>query len=319
MTRPVVTPISDLARRLPEAGRLRTGIRTDKAFKAIPTWRATSSDEEAIRQIAAVYGGTPAPWVDAPTAGQWEVITEASELHIVLPPDPLQGSPVYELWSGGGCQRRCDGNVAQVPVSAGDDAWTEEVPCVCATEGALACKPITRLSVILPDVRFGGTWRYQSSTSMAVAIEMPAMVALIQSLQERGLTRAALGIEPRRSVRHGKTRRFTIPVLRVPETLDGLAAGSARVAPLAPVERPELSAAAQTAIDTAATVEDEVEVVANADDLVVDAEVVEATDLPPSITSFCSLCHAPYGDDPLRKGTGNQSKFVHVKCAEAVR
>lgn len=317
--RPIVPLLRDLPRRLPEAGRLRTGVRTTKAFKAIPTWRATSADEEAIRQIAAVYGGTPAPWADAPTPGQWEVITEASELQVVLPPDPLGNTPVYELWSGGGCQRRCDGETAEVVGTGPDGPEMHDTPCVCVAEGVLACRPITRLSVILPDVRFGGTWRYQSSTSRHVAIEMPAMVQLIQSLQERGLTRAALGIESRKEVRFGQTRRYTIPVLKVPRTLDELAAGAARVAAVAPADRPESIGAPQGAIPATAAVADDSDdgVVANTDDMVVEAEVVDDPPaLPASVTSFCSICHTPYGDGPLRRGTGSQSKYVHVACAE---
>jgi hypothetical protein len=226
-----------MSRRLPEAGRLRTGVKTGRAMKAIDSWRATSHDETAIRQLAEIYGGTPRPWTDGPTRGQWEVITEATELNVVLPPDPMGGTPLYELWSGGGCQRRCDGYDCEIPTAGPDGPEMMKVPCVCAAEGALACNPHTRLSVILPDVRFGGTWRYESK-SWNIAQEMPGMVDLIRSFQERGLTRAVLALEHRKSVQNKKP--FTIPVLRVPESLDAIAAGSGRVvaidAPETPVE-----------------------------------------------------------------------------------
>jgi hypothetical protein len=236
LTRAVV-PLNQMSRRLPEAGRLRTGVKTRSAMKAIDSWRATSHDETAIRQLAEIYGGTPRPWTDGPTRGQWEVITEATELNVVLPPDPMGGTPLYELWSGGGCQRRCDGYDCEIPTAGPDGPEMMKVPCVCAAEGALACNPHTRLSVILPDVRFGGTWRYESK-SWNIAQEMPGMVDLIRSFQERGLTRAVLALEHRKSVQNKKP--FTIPVLRVPESLDAIAAGSGRVvaidAPETPVE-----------------------------------------------------------------------------------
>lgn len=256
-----VVPIANLNRRLPEAGRLRTGVKAGKAMKAIPTWRLTSRDEDAIRQVADIYGGTPQPWADAPTPGQWEVITDAPELNIVLPPDPLGGTPIYEQWSGGGCQRRCDGLICQTLAAGPDGQEMTDVPCMCAASEKMVCAPHTRLSVILPEIKFGGTWRYESATSWNVAQELPGMVELIQSLQARGLTRALLAIEHRKSVSGGQTRRFTIPVLRVAESMDALAAGVARVGAIEGPARPALEAASDP--------DDEV-----TEDEVIDAEIV---------------------------------------------
>jgi hypothetical protein len=244
MTHPIV-PVANLQRRLPTAGRIRTGIRGPKgAPKAISTFRFTSSDEEAIRQIAAVYGGEARPWKDAPTPGQWEVITTASEIRVVLPPDPLGGTPLYEMWSGGGCQRRCDGVTCSVMQSGPDGGEMVDTDCICSGKGAMECSPHTRLSVILPEVLFAGVWRYESAKSWAVAQEMPGMVDLIQSLQDRGLTRGLLAIEARKTVSAGQTHRFTIPVLRVADTFDQVLAGAARVGQIeAPDEAPALNAA----------------------------------------------------------------------------
>lgn len=244
MTHPVV-PVANLQRRLPTAGRIRTGIRGPKgAPKAISTFRFTSADEEAIHQIAAVYGGEAKPWKDAPTPGQWEVITTASEIRVVLPPDPLTGTPLYEMWSGGGCQRRCDGVTCSVMQSGPDGGEVVDTDCICSGKGAMECSPHTRLSVILPEVRFAGVWRYESARSWAVAQEMPGMVDLIQSLQDRGLTRGLLAIESRKTVSAGQTRRFTIPVLRVADTFDQVLAGAARVGQVeAADEAPALNAA----------------------------------------------------------------------------
>jgi hypothetical protein len=297
-----IVPISNMQRRLPEAGRLRTGVRAGKAAKAIPTWRITSHDEEAVGQVAAIYGGTPRPWKDAPTPGQFEVITEAAELRIVLPPDPLGNTPVYESWSAGGCQRRCDGLTCQTPTTGPDGTEMTEVPCMCSAKGEMVCTPHTRLSVILPDVRFGGTWRYESSTSWNVAQEIPGMVDLIQSLQERGLSRALLGIEHRRSVVGGKTRRFTIPVLRVADSMDGLLAGSARVGALPSAEVDQPIAAIEAAPTRPPDLDDEV----------VDGELVD--DVPDGV---CAVCMSAYGQEPLVRSDG-PSRFVHTACAGPV-
>lgn len=233
-TRPIV-PVSQLAPRIPDAGRLRFGRKVKSGGKerpqAIATWRLTSHDEEAIRQLAAIYGGTPQPWTDAPTPGQWEVFTEASELRVVLPPDPLGGTPIYELWSGGGCQRRCDGVMCQTIVTGPDGGELADVPCICSEKGVLACAVKTRLSVVLPEVKFAGVWRLDSG-SWNVAHEFPGMVAMIQQLQARGMTRALLGLEHRKVVTAGQTKRFIMPTLRVGVSPDAMLEGAASVAAL---------------------------------------------------------------------------------------
>jgi hypothetical protein len=130
--------------------------------------------------------------------------------------------------------------------------------------------------VILPDVKFGGTWRYESAKSWNVMQEMPAMVELIQSLQERGLTRALLAIEPRKSTAGGKTKRFVIPVLRVADSLDRIAAGAARVSSIStPTAVAELNAATtDLGSDDTEPVAD-VAPVAGSDDEIVDAVLVD--------------------------------------------
>lgn len=231
MSRPVV-PIANMARRIPEAGRIRFGVKSGKAMRALSTFRFTSHDREALDQIAALYGGDVKPWSDPKAAeGQFEVITQASEIRVVLPPDPLGGTPVYELWGGGGCERRCDGLNAQVVTKGPDGAEMLDVPCICAAKEAMSCEPRTRLSVILPQIRFGGVWRLETK-SWNAAQEMPGMVDLIQSLQERGLTRGVLALKHRRSVTAGETHKFIVPVLGVDETVEALAAGSARLGAL---------------------------------------------------------------------------------------
>lgn len=245
-----VTPISQLGRRMPTAGRLRAGRKGDRGQpEKLNRWRATSHDEQAIRQIAARYGGEPQQWNDPKVAeGQWEVLTEAAELPIVLPPDPLGGTPIYEMWSGGGCQRRCDGVTCETTQQGPDGAEPAEVDCICAREGALACQPKTRLSVILPEVRFAGVWRIDTS-SWNAARELPGMVDMVQALQAQagGLSRGVVALEERKSVSGGQTRRFMVPVVRNTHSPDEIASGEASLGALHsgrehPAERPALGA-----------------------------------------------------------------------------
>lgn len=257
MSRAVV-PISNIARRIPEAGRIRTGVKTRNAMKALPFFRFTSHDEEALGQIARMYGGEVKSWSDAKAAaGQFEVITEAPEIRVVLPPDPLGGTPIYEMWGGGGCERRCDGLTAQVLQQGPDGLEQTEVPCICTANGAMACNVITRLSVILPEVRFAGVWRLDTK-SWNAAQELPGMVDMIQSMQSEGLAYAVLALKHRRSVTAGETHKFIVPQLGIPASIEQLAAGGSRLGSLPSATAGELTAG---------------------DDEVHDAEIVDEHDL----------------------------------------
>lgn len=283
MGRPVV-PIRNLQRRIPEAGRIRIGVRSGKAMRALDVFRFTSPDREAIDQIAATYGGEVKPWTDAKAApGQFEVITTANELRIVLPSDPLGSSPTYEMWSGGGRARSCDGITCTTLEPGPDGPEPCEQECICAAAGSLSCEPHTRLNVLLPEVRFTGVWRLESK-SWNVAHEMPDFVALIQSLQQQGLTRGVLRLEHRVSKAAGQTRRFVVPVLGVSESLDALAAGAARVGAIGAgssaavaeigsgVGHTEMTAPVGSPSDRPASA------IPDPDDEVVDAELVEEVD-----------------------------------------
>lgn len=309
MTRAVV-PTANLNRRLPTVGRLRMGVKVDGTTKAgkayqrptsIQTWRLTSHDEAALEQVAAIYGGAVKPW-NEPKAdpGQFEVVTDASELRVVLPPDPLGGSPIYELWSGGGCQRRCDGLSCEQIVKGPDGAERVDVPCLCAAQGSMACDPHTRLSVILPDVRFGGVWMLDTK-GWDAAQELPGMVSLLQEMQGRGLTVGLLRLEHRRKVIAGETRNFPVPVLALSESMDALASGGARYqvgasssAPaLAPGSTPgDVGAASNGPLvaDTGADLPQ----AHDSDDEIIDAEVVQtlADVLPADVTDTAALVAA---------------------------
>jgi hypothetical protein len=229
--RPIV-PINQLTRRLPELGRIRTGAKTERAMKALSTFRFTSSDDEALGQIAARYGGTVRPWSDDKAApNQYEITTEAHEIHVALPPNPLGDTPVYELWGGGGCERRCDGETCQTWVKGPDGPEPADTPCICVAKGEMACTPKTRLNVLLPDVRGIGTWRLETK-SWNAAQELPGMVDLIQSLQTRGITRAILRLEHKQSRQAGVTRKFIVPTLGLDASAEALVAGQATVGAL---------------------------------------------------------------------------------------
>jgi hypothetical protein len=228
-----IVPLNQLQRRAPEAGRIRTGIKAGRAMKALDTFRFTSPHDQAIRALAAAYGGEARPW-DEPTAnkGQWEVITEARSIEVLIQPGGL--STFYELWSGGGCARRCDGLICEVPSRDPNEAY-DSVSCICDAKGIAECNPHTRLQVVLPDIDFYGVWRLESKGWNA-AKELPGMFDMIVALAEGGkMVRAFLHLEQRTSKVKGKTQHYIVPTLSLAATPNELLSGGG-------VARPQITA-----------------------------------------------------------------------------
>jgi hypothetical protein len=225
--------IRDLNGQLPQAGRIRAGRKTTTsggkvAPQKLRNFRFTSQDRASIEQVAKLYGGEVRPWNDPLAApNQFEVITEANEIAVALPQDPLSDT-VYELWSGGGCQRRCDGETVTLAVGGGPDGSEPiERSCLCVDEGVLSCKLTTRLNVLLPEVRFLGLWRLDTK-GINAAKELPGMVAGIQALQSQpGFVRAVLRLEQRQLRRPGKpVSKFVVPVLGLDNSPNEIEAGA---------------------------------------------------------------------------------------------
>jgi len=208
-------PIIDLQRRLTEAGRIRLGDKGPKgAPRKLETFRLTSSDQQLLTRVAAIYGGTVTPWTAQP--GQYEITTDATALDVIVPPSAMAFSQWYETWSGGGCVKRCDGQ------------WDtlNDAACSCNPE-ARDCTPHTRLSVLLRDLPSIGVWRLDTQGFYA-ATELAAAVDLIQAIGSQGrMLPARLRLEQRTSKKVGQaTRRYAVPVLDVVETVPGLLAAA---------------------------------------------------------------------------------------------
>ena len=211
-----IVPISQLGR-APEQGRIRYGIRSKGIPRSITKFRFTSSDLTALDQIAKIYGGDIALW----DKGQSEVITHASEISVVLPPNPL--SQHYELWKGSSCVRRCDGITAEIPVTTPDGSELVETPCICQVNNSQDCKVTTRLRVILPEIRWGGVWRMDCKGWFG-AQELPSMVRGIEAAQSQGLFRAKLALEQRQKA----NKKFIVPMLRLEESVNEIMARTGR-------------------------------------------------------------------------------------------
>lgn len=224
--------ILTIQRRLAERGRIRLGRRGEKGQpQRLDRFRLTSPDEAAIRRAAELWGGEVSPW-ESPAGPQWEVVIEAQSIRCLLPPE-LGFSQFFELWSGGGCKRRCDG---ETELLSGR-------PCICDEEDEKCCKPTTRLSLLLPDLGGVGLWRLETH-GWTAASELCGVVELAEAVGGGRVMPATLRLEERRLVRDGQTMRIVVPVLDLDVDLRGMLGRSPVV--------PELAAPMPQALDAPA-------------------------------------------------------------------
>lgn len=217
-------PIVDLQRRLREAGRIRLGDKGGRngAPRKLGTFRLTGPDRKLLDAAADVFGGQVEAWPEMD--GQFQVTTDATSMDVIIPPTEMAHSVWYEQWSGGGCQRRCDGTW---------DTITDRA-CDCNPEDR-ACKPHTRLSVMLTALPGLGVWRLDTQGWNA-ATELQGAVDLIQQVAARGTLLPARLLLVRREQKvivGGKpqTRKFVVPALDVDVQMTGLPGAPVTAAP----------------------------------------------------------------------------------------
>lgn len=220
-------PINDIAHGLRRVGKIRLGeqvaTQNGKTRPAkLTTLRFTSQDEHAIRSIAAQFGGEVRPW-DNDGADEWEVVTDASSVDILITPEADAFSQWYELWKAGGCQRRCDGEIETLsgkPCASLCPQDREERSEKAKTGNA--CKATTRVSVVLPSVPALGSWMVESHGYYA-AKELASTFALLDMAgARRGLLPGRLRLEQRTVKRDGKRQDFGVPVIDVAVGLESL-------------------------------------------------------------------------------------------------
>ncbi|WP_213451553.1 recombination directionality factor [Rhizomonospora bruguierae] len=215
--------ILTLQRQARELGRLRMGWSepyTDKYGKEkrkpvkSTTWVLTTPQRAYLEPAVEAWGGQVEEWQPQGNGAKvWRIVTDTDAIDAILPPgDPL--SQAYEMWSRGGCQRRCDGETEQL----------SNKPCLCRAEFGdefhlqkpeVVCRPHTRLNVVLPDMPDLGVWRVETHGFYA-ANEIAAAVDLIR--HATGGTVAVpvrLRIEPRTRVAQGKTKQFLVLALEI--------------------------------------------------------------------------------------------------------
>ncbi|WP_073227237.1 recombination directionality factor [Streptomyces sp. NBRC 110465] len=229
----------NLQRQAAELGRLRTGwsVPTDKGRNRpvkSETWIVSSHDRSRVDAAAEMWGGKVERW--SPQGNhpdQWRVITEATTIEALLPPgDPL--SQYNEMWTGGGCARRCDGITEQL----------SKKPCICLDRHGenwyllgpqQVCRATSRIKVYLPDLPGIGVWRAETHGFYA-ANEWPGVVDMVLSgTGGRGVIPVGMRIEQRQRIAEGKTKKFPVVVVEVRATARQALTGTIPGAELSPV------------------------------------------------------------------------------------
>ena len=206
--------LRNIQARAAEHGRLRTGYTQGNRPMRSATWVVTSHSEEHVRKAAELWGGEPEQWSPLnSTISQWRVITKASSIEaLITPGDPL--NQYNEMWSKGGCQRRCDGETETI----------RREPCVCLArfgedwhlqKKGTVCSTTSRLNVMLPDLSGMGMWRAETHSFYA-AQEWGGMVDMVLAGTEgKGFIPVTLRIEPRQRVANGETKKFPVVVVEL--------------------------------------------------------------------------------------------------------
>jgi hypothetical protein len=204
------TRILTMQQRAREIGRIRLGAKVNGGRPtSLDHFRFTSTSKEFIEWCAESYGGSVEQW-QAPSGAAWEVLTEASEIEVAIPSwsDPV--FQAYELWSAGGCQRRCDGITEQLSGK----------PCLCDADKR-ECKPTTRLSLVLPTCPIMGVVRLETHGVIA-AQEIPGIVDGVATARDAGVNlRATLRLERKKS----GSKEFVVPALEVRASLTAIESG----------------------------------------------------------------------------------------------
>jgi hypothetical protein len=212
-------PIKTVQSRLTQVGVIRLGEqrvsqRGSKYPAKLETFRFTSPSKPLIDAVAALYGGEVKPW-QATTGPQFEVVTGAKEVPVLVPPQRID--PNLELWGNGFRSRMCDGETEKL----------RNQPCLCAAAAAAGrradpretCKPTTRMSLMLADVPTLGTFKIESHGWNAAA-ELPTLASAIENAPQPIPARLVVELREKKVFDPSKppkeqveTRTFMVPVV----------------------------------------------------------------------------------------------------------
>jgi hypothetical protein len=219
-----MSPIKDLQRRGHQIGEIRIGmvVKPEKGKpypSKLDSFRFTTRSPKVAQAVAQLLGGEARPTQLQNGRESWEVFTDATELPVMVPPGDAVISQWYELYSAAGCQRRCDGETEQLTQS----------PCKCPADpeqrnelakSGSACKPTTRLNVMLPDLPDLGVWLL-TSHGFNAAVELGGAAEVLAAAREAGvIIPATLRLEQRETRVVGQApKKYAVPVLEIGASL----------------------------------------------------------------------------------------------------
>ena len=231
-----------------ESGRLRIGqaVKTGKKDKfgrditrptVLKTFRFTSASRMEIEAVAATYGGEARPW-DNRGHAEFEVVTDTDDLQVSVPPGRNAITAYWEMWSGGGCLRRCDSRREQKSggpclcphaEDPSNEAEVEEAfkrrAELAAMKTPQACSLKTRMNFILPDLPDVGVWRLDTGSIRATG-DILGKLRLMELAQEQGIYLPAhVWVDHQVEIHNGQTSRFPVIVVELMATFREIATG----------------------------------------------------------------------------------------------
>ena len=229
-------PMLDIQKRHAEVFRIRLG---DKGAKGQPqkltdAIRVTSPNRSVVEAFVEVYGGEVTEWEQ-----QWQAYLPVTALPVMV----LPGQSLVQWWEAyrqSVCERRCDGYTEQL--SGQPCMCPEDITVRMQTKGA--CRPMTRINVVCPEVAVVGAGSLVSH-GMIAAETLPQSVAVAEAALARGLMVPGM----LRVIEHQGKRHYIVPQLEiVGVSLAQLETGEVERPAVATAERPTLAPPAPKAI-----------------------------------------------------------------------
>src|SRR6516225_10362496 len=174
-----IIPLDNIPGRMPRIGKISAGYMDTKTIQGravmFPVKSRTlvfrCADPAVLRQAQNIVGGTVSKSPNPRAEGVWRLISEASELQVVIATDDRRDAPArYETWGASGKLRDCDGRTCRFVIDPKSGERQDNVPCWCAAhdlaaEDPEACRITTRLNLVIPSfaaIPGIGVWQFES-------------------------------------------------------------------------------------------------------------------------------------------------------------
>lgn len=219
----------------PRVGKISAGYmaakQTDDRIVTFPARAETlvfsSDDHDRLELMATRLGGTVTPSPDPEVEARWRLMSNATQIEVVLPSDGERGWDAwFEHWGESGCLRRCDGKTCLFSIDPHSGERQDNIKCLCAAldlEGEDACKPTSRLNVVIPsllDIPGVGVWQMQSR-GRATYAEIEGTLSLLRQLGGiAGVPLVLRIIIRQRRDRGGALRTFPVLTLSIRDSFE---------------------------------------------------------------------------------------------------